>query len=75
MLHTEFYRGLEAAEAALAMRPDAPPGARAAAVHAAIAPLLSPGPDTAPRACARGCDACCHFPVGVTHAEAERLAD
>ncbi|MBL8724199.1 MAG: YkgJ family cysteine cluster protein, partial [Planctomycetes bacterium] len=33
-------------------------------------PLLAAGPDSPERACRAGCAHCCHFPVGVTFAEA-----
>lgn len=71
----EFYRGLEAASGALAnAKADADGGAAplAIAVHDAVTPLLTA--DAASHACRAGCAACCHFPVGVTFAEAQRLA-
>lgn len=70
----EYYRGLEAAAAALAAAGDCGPAERAGAVHAAIAPLLAATPHAAELACRRGCDHCCRFPVGVTFAETMRLA-
>jgi hypothetical protein len=77
------------AMASRAALPDALPQARAAAVHEALEPLLAAHepPErhaagtrpaegvAATRACTTGCDACCHFPVGVTYGEALRLAD
>lgn len=70
--HAEFYRGAEAAAAAAAAATAADPSpvAAARAVHAALQPLLAAGPDSPPRACRAGCAHCCHFPVGVTFAEA-----
>ncbi|MBX3463123.1 MAG: YkgJ family cysteine cluster protein [Planctomycetes bacterium] len=73
MSQTEFYRGAEAAAQALADDAAAAPAQRAAVVHAALAPLLAP-PTADAWACGRGCDACCHLPVGVTFGEALRLA-
>jgi hypothetical protein len=70
----EFYRGVEAASAALTPTSAATPAAAAAAVHAALAGLLAPTPDSPPRECRAGCAACCHFPVGVTWPEAIALA-
>jgi hypothetical protein len=85
----EFYRGAEAASRAVATtEPKASPAARAALVHVALAPLLAAGERPEPhdaagpgcegaaasRACTAGCDACCHFPVGVTFGEALLLA-
>lgn len=75
MSQTEFYRGLEAASRALAGPAGDGPAGRAAAVHDALAGLLAGTPATGARACAVGCAHCCHFPVGVTFAEAMRLAD
>jgi hypothetical protein len=69
----EYYRGVEAAAAALASAP-ATPSARAIAVHDAVQPLLA-ADGTVPRACHSGCAHCCHFPVGVTFAEASLLAE
>jgi hypothetical protein len=66
--HAEFYRGAEAAAAAIAS--GASPTAAARAVHQAMLPLLAEGPGSPPRACRAGCAHCCHFPVGVTFAEA-----
>lgn len=72
----EYYRGLEAAAAALAGVPESTrrtdPAAAAAAVHAACSAWLAAAPDR-PRACRDGCAHCCHFPVGVTFGEALRL--
>lgn len=70
----EYYRGLEAATAAFAATAGCSPADRAAAVHDATAPLLAATPFAAGLACRRGCDHCCRFPVGVTFAEAMRLA-
>lgn len=69
----EYYRGLEVALRARAAVATAAPARRAAAVHAAL-PTLLPGDDAPPAACGEGCAHCCHFPVGVTFAEAVRLA-
>lgn len=66
--HAEFYRGAEAAAAVLLR--SASPSAAAVSVHRALLPLLAAGPDSPPRACRAGCAHCCHFPVGVTFAEA-----
>lgn len=70
----EFYRGLEAASAALRQREHAPPAERAAGVHDAIEPLLEDTEVHARLACRLGCSHCCHYPVGVTYPEAMRLA-
>lgn len=76
MSHSEFYRGAEAAARALhALPPPGDPGAAAAAVHAAAEPLFATTTDAGRHACRRGCAHCCRFPVGVTFAEAVRLAD
>lgn len=72
---SEFYRGLERASAALAPQPDAPPAARAAAVHAAVQPMFSDTELAVQLACRRGCSHCCHYPVGISFAEAMLLAD
>lgn len=72
----EYYRGQEAAAAALAGVPESTrrtePAAAAAAVHAASSAWLAAAPER-PRACRDGCAHCCHFPVGVTFGEALRL--
>ena len=81
MSHTDFYRGLAAAQNALAA-PELPASesgasaAHAAAVHDRVQPLLDQTTmaRTGSRACGAGCAACCHFPVGVTFAEADLLA-
>ncbi len=52
---------------------DAAPATAAAAVQARTDGLLAATADAGDRACRAGCDACCHFPVGVTFAEAEAL--
>jgi hypothetical protein len=72
----EYYRGVEAGAAALAAarRAGSDAAAATAALHAAASGLLA-ARDEAPRACAPGCTACCHFPVGVRLGEALRLAD
>jgi Fe-S-cluster containining protein len=69
----EYYRGAEAAAAALAAETLAPAIA-ATAVHAAMAPLFAATTDHDQLACRNGCDHCCHYPVGVTPGEAELLA-
>lgn len=66
---SEFYRGVERARQALLGSPDCP----AEAVHSALQPLLDHTAAAVERACHRGCDHCCHFPVGVTFGEARRL--
>lgn len=72
---SDFYRGLETAQQALTAAGAASPGARAAAVHTAMAPLFV-ATALAPRhACRIGCDHCCHLPVGITFGEAVRLAE
>ncbi|MCR9244129.1 MAG: YkgJ family cysteine cluster protein [bacterium] len=73
MHHTEFYRGLEHAQVALTERPAIRARDRAVVVHDAMASSLAAGNGSA-RACDRGCAHCCHFPVGITFAEAEHLA-
>ena len=70
----EFYGGLERASDAISAC-SADRIAQAAAVHDAIQPLLDNTDDATELACRRGCSHCCHFPVGVTFAEALRLAD
>jgi len=78
--HTEFYRGLATAQRALADSSASgatpAPAELARAVHAAVQPLLDATAmaSSGARACGAGCTACCHFPVGVTFAEAELLA-
>lgn len=74
MSHTEYYRGLAAAGAALAEHAAATAETRARAVHAALAPLLDATPAASTRQCRRGCSHCCHLPVGVTFGEVMRLA-
>jgi Fe-S-cluster containining protein len=71
--HAEYYRGLELAQQAL-RGAGAEPGARARAVHAAMAPAFADTPAAPQRACRAGCAHCCHLPVGVTFAEALALA-
>lgn len=70
----EYYRGAEAAGSAIAATTRGDAAAVAAAVHAGLAALLRDTPDADGRACHRGCDACCHYPVGVTFGEAVLLA-
>lgn len=77
MSQSEFYRGVEAAAAALAAAAGggtADAGARATAVHDAFARLDDDRDAVPARACRRGCDHCCHLPVGITFGEASRLA-
>lgn len=69
MHQASFYRGLETVAAALPAAAGA--AATAAAAHAAAAALWTAA--SAPRACRRGCSACCHHPVGIRFAEAVRL--
>ncbi|MFN6192820.1 MAG: hypothetical protein ACK5BN_03245 [Planctomycetota bacterium] len=71
----EYYRGVEVGTAALAAarRAGSDAAVAAAALHAAAAPLLADAPAPT-RACAAGCTACCHFPVGLRLGEALRLA-
>jgi hypothetical protein len=71
--HGEFYRGLERAAAACAAAGPAP-AEQAAAVHRAMAPLLADTEVGDRLACRAGCSHCCHFPVGITFAEALLLA-
>lgn len=73
MSQSEYYRGAEAATAALA-RAGVGAAARAAAVHDAVQPLLGGRRDGPAVVCAVGCAHCCHFPVGVRFGEAQRLA-
>ncbi|MFM1871391.1 MAG: hypothetical protein RL398_813 [Planctomycetota bacterium] len=73
MSQSEFYRGLEAATAALARAGDAAAG-QAAAVHDALQPSLGGRRDGPTVACDVGCAHCCHFPVGVRFGEAQHLA-
>jgi Fe-S-cluster containining protein len=73
----DYYRGLTAVQQRLAGAPTAAPvELAAAAVNAAAAldELLAAEP-AAGAACAPGCAFCCHFPVGVTLAEALALRD
>ena len=75
--HAEFYRGLEPASEALQTlkrAEDTSAATRAKAVHDGIQPLLDTTPESAQLACKRGCSHCCHYPVGITFAEAMRLA-
>lgn len=74
MGQSDFYRGVETAQRALRGAAGAGAAARAEVVHAALQPAFD-GTDEAPRrACRRGCDACCHLPVGIAYGEALRLA-
>ncbi|MFY9343606.1 MAG: YkgJ family cysteine cluster protein, partial [Planctomycetota bacterium] len=70
----EYYRGVEAASRAVAAAGARSPAVTAAAVHAALTPLLAGEPGGSARACREGCGHCCHFPVGVTFGEAMLLA-
>lgn len=70
----EFLRGRERAAAALSRAP-AEPDERARVVHEALAPLLRETPAHQQLACHSGCSHCCHFPVGVTFAEASLLCE
>lgn len=69
----EYYRGHERASRAIAAH--ATPAERARAVHEAVAPLLRDTDAHGELACRSGCAHCCHFPVGVTFAEAVRLSE
>lgn len=71
--HGEWLRGVEAAGQARATA-GADPATRAAAVQAAVDPLLAARPGAPQRACQPGCAHCCRFPVGITFAEARLLA-
>lgn len=79
MIHSSFYRGLEAAQHLGPPAHDCPdggldqPAVRAAAATALLDHLLA-STDLRTWACRRGCDSCCHHPVGVTFAEAVGLA-
>ncbi|MBL8723746.1 MAG: YkgJ family cysteine cluster protein [Planctomycetes bacterium] len=73
MSQSAFYRGLEAAQHALARSPRVP-DAEAQAVHEVTAPLLAQAAAAARVACRSGCAACCHLPVGLQLGEALRLA-
>jgi hypothetical protein len=70
---SDYYRGVETAEAALRAAAQAGPAAQARAVHDAMAPAFAATTAAPWLACRRGCDACCHLPVGVTFGEALRL--
>lgn len=70
----EYYRGAEAAGCAIAAAGSGDAAAVAAAVHTGLEALLRDTPAAARRACHRGCDSCCHYPVGVTFGEAVLLA-
>src|SRR5262245_48106463 len=77
MTQTAFYRGLEAAQQALAGQSLslAPPDrvARAAAVARKLDALAAATPDAGRATCRPGCAHCCRHPVGVTLAEALAL--
>lgn len=72
--HGEFYRGVEAARAAFAGGADRAPEPLARAAFGAADRLAATTAAAAGLACGRGCDHCCHFPVGVSFPEAVLLA-
>jgi len=72
---SDYYRGVETAQQALAAARANAPAARAAAVHEAMAPLLLATALAGQHACRSGCDHCCHLPVGICFGEAQRLAE
>lgn len=70
---SDYYRGVEIAQTALRAAAGAGAAERARAVHDAMAPAFAATSANAVSACRRGCDPCCHLPVGVTFGEALRL--
>jgi hypothetical protein len=66
-----FYRSLAAVQWALAPVQSATGAASAA--HRMADAAIEHTPEAGQRECAPGCSFCCHFPVGVTWAEAELL--
>jgi len=73
MTQAAFYRGLEAAQQALAGPAPADHVARATAVARKLDALAAATPDAGRAACRPGCAHCCRHPVGVTLAEALAL--
>jgi len=65
-----FYRGWQQMQAAAR---GVAPAELAPRAHAVTDALVADSPDAATRACAAGCDYCCHYPVGVTAVEAEAI--
>jgi Fe-S-cluster containining protein len=66
--HTWFLRGRTALE------PHGPIESAVTAAQGAVDRLAASTPAAAARACAAGCAFCCHFPVGVSMAEAAAIA-
>ncbi|MCA8975902.1 MAG: YkgJ family cysteine cluster protein, partial [Planctomycetes bacterium] len=73
MSQSDYYRGLESAQRAIAATTSSDPAALATGVHATVDALLAALPHRHLAACDRGCSHCCHLPVGVTFAEARAL--
>lgn len=72
MSQADFYRAFTEVQRTLAPLP-AEGAAVATAAHQCADAAIARSPEAGTRACASGCSFCCHFPVGVTFAEAERL--
>jgi hypothetical protein len=66
-----FYRSVAAVQRALL--PVQSASEAAAAAHRLADAAIGQTPEAEQRDCAPGCSFCCHFPVGVTWAEAELL--
>ncbi len=75
-MQSSFYRGLEAAQQALAelrAGQEAAVSAHACADRLAQAAIHDAATDGSPVQCGAGCAHCCRHPVGVTEPEARRL--